>query len=127
MSSGAALGDPEKERLRISEDLRIIQKDLAFYEAWMATESPAVANAYGKLVSELRRVAGGQMSAEWKRGPITTDSEMCVTDIDLSPIDEPVRVYLDTAVQELTFAQTVKSWVRRRPAPKTEAGGQVRR
>jgi len=106
--------DPEGERLRISEDLRVIQKDLSFYQAWVATESPSVAVAYGQFVSELRRIAGGHMRTAWRNDPVANDAEMCISDIDLSALDEPERVYLDAVVRELRFAHTVTSWVQSR-------------
>lgn len=82
------------ERLRISEELRKVQEQLAYYSAWMATESPKVAAAYNHLVLETRRIAGCQIHEAWNTGPITSDDGMNMPDLGLGELGSAKDVYL---------------------------------
>ncbi|MXX66990.1 MAG: hypothetical protein F4Z40_08425, partial [Chloroflexi bacterium] len=79
--------DSELERKRISTELREIQADIAYYSAWIATESSDVSNAFDELVGTMRRVAGSYMRDAWEREPIDADPDMNISDIDLSALD----------------------------------------
>lgn len=95
---------PEDERIRLSEITREVQGRLSYYLAWTAAESTNVGDAYGTLVAELRKVAGGAMRQAWQDPPIEDDHKMNIppTIIDLSalkPFEEAytqaVRIHLD--------------------------------
>jgi hypothetical protein len=68
--------EPEAERMRLSEVMRLIQGDIAFHAAWITIESAVVAASFGDLVAETRRTAGGYIRAAWNAKPISTDAEM---------------------------------------------------
>lgn len=87
------------ERVRISESLREVQRDLAFYAAVLGNEpSKKAATAYSTVVAETRRVAGGYMQDEWQREPINTDAEMNMGNaFDYSRIGSEDDVYLAAA------------------------------
>ena len=98
-----ASSDPEKERLRISSELRRIQTDLAFYSAWLRTESYHVERSYGELLREVRRVAGPAMREAWLKPSCQDDSEMNVQDLDLSSLASYETAYLGEVVDHLSF------------------------
>ena len=56
---------PEEERIRISSELRRIQADLAFYSAWLMTESRHVHRSFSGLLEQARKVAGTAMHEAW--------------------------------------------------------------
>jgi hypothetical protein len=87
------------ERVRVSESVREVQRDLAFYMAVLGNEpSRQAAKAYSTVVAETRRVAGGYMQDEWQREPITTDSEMNMGNaFDYSGIRSDDDAYLAAA------------------------------
>lgn len=65
------------ERVRVSEAMREIQKDIAFHEALISRErSGRVAAEYRTLVAKTREIAGGIIRRSWNEEPITSDSEM---------------------------------------------------
>jgi len=78
--------DPEGERIRISEELRKIQADLAYYTSWIATESRQVGEAYTKLVGETRRIAGQQIHDAWLQPPLEEDASMNMPDLGLNEL-----------------------------------------
>ena len=75
---------PEAERARISDELRHIQQRLAYYTAWMTTESQEVRNTYADMVSETRSYVGELMKEAWNQPAVTNDSGMNVKGIDMS-------------------------------------------
>ena len=78
---------PDDERIRLTEELRDIQRRISFFQAWTAIEAPKVGEAYARLAYAMRRVAGSAITESWRRGPITTDAEVPVgTTIDLSAL-----------------------------------------
>jgi len=92
------------ERVRISEGLRDIQKELAYFAAWIASEAvPRVARDYEALVSETRRLAGGYMRDAWKAPALDDDSGMNISDIDFSPLEPLEKAYLASAQEALGF------------------------
>lgn len=94
---------PEEERLRISSELRKVQSDLAFYCAWLRTESHHVNNSYAELVQESRRVAGAAIREAWLRPGCQKDSEMNVQGLDLSSLASYEAAYLSEVVDHLSF------------------------
>jgi hypothetical protein len=65
------------ERVRLSEALAAVQRDLSYYEALIARErSGKIATEYHALVAKSREVAGGVIRDSWNKDPITKDSEM---------------------------------------------------
>lgn len=75
---------PAEERVRLSEIFRLIQSDLAYYEAWTIGESQALGDAFDQLLKQLRFQAGGACRAAWQAAPISSDPEM---NIDASQVD----------------------------------------
>jgi hypothetical protein len=94
-----------EERVRISESLRDVQRDLAFYEAMLENEpSQKAAEAYTAVVAETRRVAGGYMQEEWQREPITIDPEMHMGNaFDYSCIKDTDAAYLAAAKKAVAW------------------------
>lgn len=104
-------GSPEiaaDERFRISEDLRIVQERLAYYGAWMRTESPAVAAAYEALVTETRRIAGRQIHDAWAIAPASKDEQMNMPDLGLGALKPSEDAYLAAVVRHLRWS---RRWV----------------
>ena len=127
---------PEKERIRISTDVRKIQERIAFYTAWIRIEAPYVAERYECLVRMTREVAGQQMHQAWRSPGCASDHEMNIGDIDLSTLESPREDYLCAVRQTLLArylalrcgrwligrSQKVVAWVRRSlQQPKSES------
>lgn len=69
--------DRASERVRLSETLREIQKELAYHEALIGRERAGRAAAeYRVLVAKTREIAGGIVRRSWDQEPITSDQEM---------------------------------------------------
>ena len=69
--------DRAGERVRLSDAMREIQKDLSYFEALIGRErSGHVATEYRNLVTKTREVAGGIVRRSWNEEPITSDSDM---------------------------------------------------
>jgi hypothetical protein len=69
--------DRAAERVRLSEAMREIQKDLSYFEALIARErSGRIATEYRTLVAKTREIAGGIIRRSWNEEPITDDSKM---------------------------------------------------
>lgn len=49
---------------------------MAFHQAWLQTETSAVAVPYATLVEAARAEAGAQMSLAWQQPPIGTNGGM---------------------------------------------------
>lgn len=93
------------ERVRISETLRDVQRDLSQYTALLQVERVgAVANAYQQLVMKTREVAGGYMKDAWEAPPITSDREMNMqVPLNYSILDGYVQRYLDAIKHDLRW------------------------
>jgi hypothetical protein len=101
-------GTPEvaaDERVRISEDLRKVQERLAYYGAWMRTESPAVAAAYETLVADARRIAGGQIRDAWLTKPASTDEQMNMPNLGLGELKPSEDAYLAAVACHLRWTR----------------------
>jgi hypothetical protein len=94
-----------EKRVRLSEALREVQRDLARAESLMRVErATKVAAAYRQLVGKTRDVAGGYMREAWERDPITTDAEMNTgAGLDFSRLDEFEAAYLDAVDEDLKW------------------------
>lgn len=95
---------PGEERVRLSEELREVQSNLAYYVAWTSVESEAVGAVYANLVREMRRVVGAAMHEAWKAQPNDSDEGMniALNVIDLSALGEHETAYLDAVRDYLT-------------------------
>jgi len=94
-----------EERVRISEAMREVQRDLARAESLMRIErAEGVSSAYSQLVAGTRRVAGGYIREAWRAEPITEDHEMNVPGgLDFTEIEECERAYLAAVGRDLAW------------------------
>lgn len=98
------INDRAGERVRLSEAMREIQKDLAFHEALIGRErSGRIAAEYRALVAKTREIAGGIIRRSWNGEPITDDREMHAPDIanELGTLRSFEDGYMDAVAQEL--------------------------
>jgi hypothetical protein len=98
--------EPAAERVRISEELREVQKDLVYHEALVGRErSGRVATEYRNLVTRTREIAGGLIHEGWKTPPITADDQMNLGDVfeQLEPIKEFEDAYLEAMQDDLAW------------------------
>ena len=101
---------PSEERVRISSELRRVQSDLAFYSAWLRTESRHVHRSYTALLEQVRLVAGAAMRDAWLEPPVDDDPGMNMPDLGLSALAPYESAYLDEVVHHLSFWPR---WLRR--------------
>ncbi len=101
---------PQDERVRISSELSIIQREIAYHSAWLAMESSHVSKAYENLVDQLREIAGTKIREAWLTPPIDSDSGMNMPDLGLSDLLPFKANYLLEVAYHLS---TVPSPVRR--------------
>ena len=94
---------PQHERVRISSELSAIQRELAYYSAWLATESINVSETYESLVAKLREIAGTKIREAWLTPPIDSDSGMNMPDLGLSELETLKKAYL----REVTYHLSV--------------------
>lgn len=72
-----SIEDRPGERVRLSEAMREIQKDVSYYDALIGRErSGRVAAEYRTLVAKTREIAGGVIRRSWNEEPITSDSQV---------------------------------------------------
>jgi hypothetical protein len=91
------------ERVRVSEALREVQRELAFAEAMVIAEHhEKVTAAFAELVARTREIAGGLIRDGWNAAPITTDAEMNMPEVAeaLAPLKNYEQAYL-SAVREI--------------------------
>lgn len=89
--------DRAGERVRLSEALRDIQRDLAYHEALIGRGRPGeVGEAYRTLVAETRAIAGGIIKRSWNEEPISSDKEIHAPDIavELKLLEDVEERYL---------------------------------
>jgi hypothetical protein len=95
-----------EERVRISEALRGVQKEIAYFSAWVRSEANTeLADSYATLVGQTRRVAGGYMRDAWNAEPLGDDTGMNIADIDFRPLTEYETAYMDAVQGSLGFWQ----------------------
>ncbi len=85
---------PQDERVRISSELSIIQREIAYYSAWLATESKNVSKVYENLVAQLREITGAKIREAWLTPPIDSDSGMNMPGLGLSTLKPLKEAYL---------------------------------
>lgn len=94
---------PDAERLRLSEAIRDVQQQLAFYGAWIDTESTEVGEAYRELVRATRTLAGQQMHDAWIDAAATSDENMNIDGIDNAPLVSLEAVYMAAVRKHLSL------------------------
>lgn len=94
---------PEAERVRISEALRSVQRDISFHQAWIRTECGLVADSYDDLVATTREVMGTQINEGWAQAPPTTDEEMNIPDIRRDGLARAQETYLHAVKDHLSI------------------------
>ena len=103
-------GEPEEERIRISTELRRVQADLAFYSAWLKTESLHIHRSFSELLAQVRRVAGKAMHEAWLEPATEGDSKMNMPDLGLSAITPYESTYMEEVIDHLSLWPR---WLRR--------------
>ena len=96
--------DRANERVRLSEGMREIQKDLAYHEALIGRErSGRVAAKYRNLVGKTREIAGSIIKRSWNEAPIPSDSDMHSPEIasELAALKPFEDGYMDAVADEL--------------------------
>jgi hypothetical protein len=98
------IDDRAGERVRLSEAMREIQKDLSYHEALLGRErSGRVATEYRNLVAKTREIAGGVIRRSWNEEPITADSQMHSPEIaeELKALKPFEDGYMDAAADDV--------------------------
>jgi hypothetical protein len=96
--------DRASERVRLSEAMREIQKDLAYHHALIGHErSGRVASEYRTLVAKTREIAGEIIKRSWNEEPITSDSEIHSPEIasELTALKPFEEAYLSAVTDEV--------------------------
>jgi hypothetical protein len=97
--------DLAAERVRISEALREVQRDLALCESMLRMERHTkVYVEYKNLIAKTRIVAGGYMRTEWNAAPITSDGEVNVPGgFDYGELAEQDQAFTDATADALRW------------------------
>ena len=109
---------PEEERHRISDELRLVQQELAYYTLWIQAESRTVGRAYEALVGAIRAVAGTQIHEAWKVQGAVSDTDMNIVGVDLSGIAAFKREFIEEVTDHLSL---MPNWLRKRVRRKQQA------
>ncbi len=92
------------ERVRLSEALREVQRELAYFEAWLRGDAHSeLAAAYLTLASETRKIAGRYMRDAWNAPPLDNDPGMNIPDIDFSGLGPFETAYIREVAKALEF------------------------
>lgn len=94
---------PEDERVRISTELSDVQRKLNHHRAVLRVEAPRVARAYTALVGAAKLTAGASIRQGWGLNPIASDTEIHVTDVDLSAMQPFEEAYLTAVADHLAL------------------------
>ena len=94
---------PEDERARISAELRRIQSEVAYYSAWLRTESSYVNDSFVELLSRVREIGGQAMHEAWLEPASEDDSGMNMPDLGYSGLTPYENAYLEEVVDHLSF------------------------
>lgn len=109
--------DPAGERVRISEQLRQVQRDIAFHQAWIRADDRRVAATYDEFVRVTRQVMGGQIRTAWQDPPAEADGDMNIDDVDRDGLDDASDRYLQAVRDRFSlwprWAITLARWFRR--------------
>lgn len=98
---------PATERLRISSELRRVQEEMAYYRVWLHGESEAVADAYDKLVTETRKIAGKAMHDAWLVAGVSSDNGMNMPDLGLGELEGAREEYVGAIKDDLAPVRAV--------------------
>ena len=102
---------PGEERVRLSEALREVQRELAFSATWIELEgSTDTCQAFTALVAETRKVAGGYIREAWKADPVKNDEDMNITGIDYSTMPALESAYLAEVKKDLSWFRVWRRW-----------------
>ena len=101
MRSGAAVTTSPRRREFGCRRSCARSKKLAFYAAWIESESPDVAVSYRSLIQATRRLAGSQMHAAWEAAAPHTDAEMNMAGIDYGELVSLETAYLGSVREHL--------------------------
>ncbi len=101
---------PESERIRISSELSLVQRELAYHTALLSVESSRVSEAYGAVLVTMRKVAGEQIHNAWLSEPVANDSGMNMPNLGLQALEPAKAVYLQEMHDALSL---VPSWLLR--------------
>ena len=112
-------------RQQLTEEVSRIYSRLAFHQALLDIEAPAVADAYRLLVDTAKAEVGEQMKAAWQKPLRTTDAEMNLEEhYDRQDVDR----FRDHCVATMRAAlgqgrfPTAPKRLPRRPSARAEAG-----
>ncbi len=94
---------PEEERVRVSTEPRKIQSEVAYYSAWLRTESPYVNESYVELLSRVREIAGRAMHDAWLEPAVEADSGMNMPDLGNSGLTPSENAYMEEVIDHLSF------------------------
>ncbi len=94
---------PEAQRLRLSEAIRDVQQQLAFYAAWIDTESTQVGVAYRELLRVTRDLAGQHMHDALVAAAITSDENMNIPGIDYTALIALEATYMAAVRKHLSL------------------------
>lgn len=97
------LPDNGEDRIRITAELSEVQRRLTHLSAVLRVENRRVGNEYQALVRATKDTAGPQISAGWDLPAAAGDSDVHVTDVKLSALDELDDRYLQTVEDHLEF------------------------
>jgi len=108
--------DPERpgeERVRLSEQMRVVQSRLSYFQSWTHLESPAVGAVYAAMVRQLRTVAGGSIRDAWTSPAVSEDADMNIPPsiVDLSSLAGVESAYHEAVAAHLR--QLAPRWSRR--------------
>ena len=107
---------PEEERIRISSELQRVQSDLAFYSAWLQTESTHVHRNFAELLTEVRRVAGGAMKEAWQDSDSDENSAINMPDLGYAKLQPHEDRYLEEVTHHLSlWPRWLRRLIQKRP------------
>ena len=88
----------------------------------MFTESGHVSKAYATLISNLRRVAGGEIAKAWCEPPAGNDLEMNMPDLGLGTLKPFKQAYLEEVVKAPQVISQCLCWRARQAISKVGSG-----
>lgn len=102
---------PGEERVRLADQMRVVQSRLAYYECWTHLESNAVGAAYAEMVQQLRRVAGSSIREAWTTPGTTDDEQMNIpaSVVDLSSLAPFEQAYREAVRRHLRHRMSSRS------------------
>lgn len=115
--------DRAGERVRLSEAMREIQKDVAYYEALIGRErSGRVAAEYRILIAKTREIAGGIIRRSWNEDPISSDDEMHSPQVatELSALKPFENSYMNAVADRLGGVPSEATQPQQGPPPGTK-------